>query len=52
MEEHAKQMALDAERKAKEAAQLEKEVNLKYATCLNNILTCSMLKLKGNRKKN
>ena len=29
MEEHAKQMALDAERKAQEAAQLEKEVNLK-----------------------
>lgn len=26
MEEHAKQMALDAERKAQEAAQLEKEV--------------------------
>lgn len=27
MEEHAKQMAEDAERKAQEAAQLEKEVN-------------------------
>ena len=27
MEEHAKQMALDAERKAREAAQLEKEVS-------------------------
>ena len=32
MEEHAKQMAKDAERKAKEAARLEKEVICKYET--------------------
>jgi len=36
MEEHAKQMALDAERKAQEAAQLEKEVNIIFNSILND----------------
>ena len=39
MEEHAKQMAMDAERKAKEAAQLEKEVNFLIHNLLDGVYT-------------